>query len=452
MLWLAKSSLRHRSSAFAASFIALFLGATMVMTFGSMLDTGTAEGVDPTSSETLTTMAGVVGGWSLLLVIFAVASTLTLGMRQRATEVALLKSVGATPGQLRRMILGETFVVALAGVAAAVPVAMLAGRQLLTLLKDTDQVAASVPYTFGPIAVGQGFGIILLSALGAALITARRVTKMKVTESLLEAATPTKKLGKGRIIFGLIFMAVGLNGGVLTATIMHGKGSDAMQTAGSASIFFAIGLALFSPTLVRWVGGLIAAPLQAFGAAGYLTLNNIRERGAQLGSALMPIILFTGIATGTLYMQEIDNDAAALAGLVKTNEQRNIETLNFVVIGMIALFACIMLINTLIASTTHRSREFGQQRLTGATPGQVTTMVTLESLVLAVTGVVFGTIASLATILPYSYARTDSWIPEGINPATYAGVIAVAFSVTLITSLATTRRTLTTPAITAVTV
>ena len=63
---------------------------------------------------------------------------------------------------------------------------------------------------------------------------------------------------------------------------------------------------------------------------------------------------------------------------------------------MIALFAAIMLVNTLIAATTYRRREFGQQRLAGATRGQVLRMVGVEGVVLAVTGVLFGALASLA--------------------------------------------------------
>ena len=48
------------------------------------------------SRKTLITIASVVGGWGLILVVFAVASTLTLSVRQRGAEMALLKNVGAT--------------------------------------------------------------------------------------------------------------------------------------------------------------------------------------------------------------------------------------------------------------------------------------------------------------------------------------------------------------------
>jgi putative ABC transport system permease protein len=118
-----------------------------------------------------------------------------------------------------------------------------------------------------------------------------------------------------------------------------------------------------------------------------------------------------------------------------------------VVTGLIALFACIMLINTLVAATTYRRREFGQQRLVGATPGQVLGMVTFEGAALAVTGVLFGGMASLVTVLPYSIARTDSVVPDS-SLWMFAGIVAVA--VTLASSLGTARRVIRTPAVEAV--
>ena len=448
MLGLAIRSLRFRATGFVASFLAMFLGATVLMSFASMLDTAMGEGVPSASRETLLIMANVVGGYGLLLVAFAVTSTLTLSVRQRDTEMALLKSIGATPAQIGRMIVGEAGIVALVAAALAIGPAVLGGRQLLEVLISTDQVDANVSYVFGPAALGVGIGITFVGATIAAGLTARRTTRMRAVDSLTAASVDGGRMGKARIVFGLLFLASGTNLGGMTMTVMRNEGSDAMQTAGSASIMCAIGLALFSPVLIRRFTGLLAGPLGLLaGASGHLTVQNIKARTNQLATALMPIILFTGIATGTLYMQDVDNKTIAALGEVQTTDQKNIETLNFVVIGMLSLFACIMLINTLVAATTHRRREFGQQRLAGATPGQVLRMVGFEGVLLTVTGVVFGSIASLATILPFSFARTDSLVPPDSPIWIYVGVVAVAAIVTLTSSVGTARRTIRRPAV-----
>lgn len=273
---------------------------------------------------------------------------------------------------------------------------------------------------------------------------------MRASEALVAAATDNPRMSKKRIVAAWLFLAAGISCGVVTATVFHGKGADAMQTAGQASIWFSIGLALFAPVLVRTVITILAGPLQRLGGvSGYLTVQQMRQQTQQMASALMPIILFTGIATGTLYMQSIDNAATAVVGVVKTNEEKNIETLNFVVVGMIALFAAIMLINTLIAAITYRRREFGQQRLVGATPAQVLSMVSMESLVLTATGVLFGSIASLVTLVPYSIARTDSIVPDS-TIAIYLGIVAVAVAITFASSLGAAQRAIRMPAVEAV--
>lgn len=452
MFGLALRSLCYRSGGFLASFIAMFLGATILMAFASMLDTSTGEGVDALSEETLITMASVAGGWCLLIVLFAVVSTLTLSVRQRNSEMALLKSIGATPAQIGRMIVGEAAVVAVVAAVAAIPPAMLVGRLVFDLLKDTGQVAPAVAYHFGPIAIGIGLGVTFVAATIAAMVTARRTARMRAKEALVAAETGNSRMGKKRIVAAWLFLAAGVSAGLVTATVFDGKGSDAMQSAGQASIWASIGLALFAPVLVRTVTAVLAVPLQWFGgASGYLTAQNVRQRTGPMASVLMPIILFTAIATGTIYMQSIENSARAASGVLQTHEEKNIETLNFVVVGMIAMFAAVMLINTLIAETTYRRREFGQQRLVGSTPPQVLRMVSMESLVLALTGVLFGSIASLATVLPYSIARTDSVVPD-TTIAIYFGIVAVAVTITLVSSLGAARRAIQMPAMEAVAV
>ncbi|HEX5598886.1 MAG TPA: FtsX-like permease family protein [Micromonosporaceae bacterium] len=447
MFGLALRSLRLRAASFSASFLAIFLGAMMVMTFASLLDTSLAEGVPEASAEIMTIMANAVGGWGALLVIFAVAATLTLSVQQRAAEMALLKCVGATPGQVGWMIVGEAAVLAVLGGLLAVAPALLAGRAVLRLLIDAGQVAPGVAYAFGPIALGMGLGITFVSALAGAALTARRAARMRATESLVAAAADRAKLGRVRVVAALSCLAGSIILVVLTVTVMHGAGYEAMATAGYASIIATIGLGLLGPLLLRRITALLVGPLERLaGVSGYLTARSFEQRSNQLAAALLPIILFTGIATGTLYMQEIENAITAASGAQADEVQRTIETLNFVVVGMVSLFLCIMLINTLVAAILHRRREFGQLRLAGATSGEVTGMVLLEGVVLAAAGVLVGTLAAPLTILAYSFARTDSLMPDA-TLVIYLGIVLLSVAVTLATGVVAARRALRIPAI-----
>ena len=446
MISVALRNLRHRPGGFVATFLSAFLGATLLMAFASLLDT--SRGADSASASSLATTAGVGGGWCLVIVAFAVTSTLSLAVRQRADQITVLHRVGATRRQLRRMIVGESAAVALIASAVAVPAGLALGRVLLQLLRNTGQAAESIDYAFGPIALTVGFGVTLLSALIAGIAAARRTTTPQGLGFSLGDPPSARRRPRARRLFAALFLLIGANCAVLTATLMDGKGIDAMQTAGQAGIWAAIGLALLAPELLRLVTAVLAVPVRAIGGvAGELALLTVHSRARQLASAVMPVLIFTGVATGTVYMQAIENKAAA--GQVEPDYAQDIKTLNYVVVGMITLFVAIMLINTLIAATARRRQEFAQQRLAGATRGQLLAMVALEGLLVTVTGALGGTAAAMFTILPFGAARADRIWPES-TPAAYLTILAIAVALTAAAMLGATRRTVRGPATAAV--
>jgi putative ABC transport system permease protein len=108
-----------------------------------------------------------------------------------------------------------------------------------------------------------------------------------------------------------------------------------------------------------------------------------------------------------------------------------------------------MLVNTLIAATVRRRREFAQHRLAGATRGQLTAMVTLEGLLVTVTGVLGGTAASMFTILPFGSARADRVWPDATGWP-YGIIVAIAVALTAAAMVQTARRTVRGPATEAV--
>ncbi|MEU8707688.1 ABC transporter permease [Streptomyces sp. NPDC048565] len=446
MFFLAMRSIRKRPGRFLATLLSAFLGAVIIMTFGSLNDTAAAPGVDEVSSESMTLSATVVGGYGSLLVFFAIASTLTVGVRQRSDEIHLLRCTGATPAQVTRMVVGEAAVVALIGAALAVGPAVLGGRILLDLFKDSGQVAADVGPAFGVMAVGSGFAVAFLASAGAAFLAVRRATRAAAGAG----GGPVRRRSRGRTVAGCVAVVAGV-GAVLTTYAMDSTEEMLMMFPAYGAILLSVGFAVLAPTLLGGLLGLLRGPIAAIGGAGaHLSTSNLRRRGAEAAGVLMPMIIFTGVATATLYIQGVESDWVTRSGLDKTVEDKNLETLNLVVVGIIVVFSCIMLINSLYAATSYRSREFGQQRLAGATPGQVLRVVGLEAAILTLTGLVLGTLAGIAGIIPFTMVRTDRTLPNQ-GPGTWLAVMAVAAVATLGTSLWTARRTLRTPAIDAVT-
>ena len=79
---------------------------------------------------TLIAVTASFGGMALFIAIFVVAGTLGLSIQQREREIALLRAVAATPGQIRRMIAWEAAIVGLVGSAAGIWPGSLLGRSL----------------------------------------------------------------------------------------------------------------------------------------------------------------------------------------------------------------------------------------------------------------------------------------------------------------------------------
>jgi putative ABC transport system permease protein len=440
MFSIALSSLRVRASAFAASFTSVFFGAAILMSFASLIDSAQGARISSDDKSTLITMALVIGGWGLPIVAFGIAATSSLTVRQRRTEIALLKSAGATPAQIRRMIISEAAIVSLAAAVVAIPVAFFTGRAALSALGSAHEVAQGVGYHFGTFALSIGLGNTIIAAAVAAYVAARRASALSTRDALASAAVGEQRTSRKRIVFACIFLFAGIDCATLTATVLKNNGFVTMSVAGQAFIHTSIGLALLAPLLMRVAARLLEAPLRMLGGtSGYAAGIGIRQRAEQSAGVLMPVILFTGMATGGLYIQSMLNSTNSAAHLVDNASDKSVEGVNTVIVAMVAVFAAVVLVNNAVATMTYRKREFGQWRLAGTTPAQVMRMVGFETVVTVITGVIFGTVAALAGIVPYGIALSSKATPH-VGAGLYGGVIAAVLVLTFAANLGATRR------------
>ncbi|HEY3718210.1 MAG TPA: FtsX-like permease family protein [Jatrophihabitantaceae bacterium] len=448
MYRLAARSVRARATAFTACGVAVFLGATLILAFLTLLTTGLASGVSSDDRSTLTTMAGVVGGWGLVIVIFAVVSTMQLAVRQRAEEFALLRTIGTTQKQVRRIVLGESLLVGgMASVLALLP-GWLLGRVVLSLLRNGNLVSANVRQHAGIAPFAITVVAMLFAAGCAARFAARPALAGSATAALTASRVGVTRMTRRRLWLGIGLVGLGANYSVMAMTMGNDSGDKfaAMSMAGPASVFWSIGLAVFSPVLLQGAAR-VGGALVGRSAAGQLATIAMRRRAFELSGALMPVIVLVGISTGTLYMVGIDAAAGQLAAHdVATN---SVELLNLVVVGMVCVFAAIMVVNTLVATIAARRREFGLQRLAGSTREQVTSMAGIEAALIAATGIVVGGVASLGAVIPYTVVKTSGFLPT-TWPWLFPMVAVVAATVTVTTATVASRRAVRTPAVEAV--
>ena len=410
MTGLALRSLRYRATAFTATFLAVFLGAALIGSFAALAQTATGD-VPADDAETLTIMGVVVGGWGSVIVLFSVASTLSITVRQRAGEIGLLRTVGATPAQARRLVRAEAAAVATFGASLGALVAWPGGALLLALLRNGGVVSEAVPYGGGLTSLAGTVVALVLTSLIAAEVTGRRTTGGPAGAGLRDEEVGDGPLPRWRIAVGLVLIGYGAAMGVVTVTVTAHDADPyaAMATSGSNALLVGVGLAVLSPVLLRWAVRVLAPLAGSTGAPGWLAAQTTFRRAQALGGVLGPVIVLTAAAVGLLMLVAIDGRAMGEA----LPEGEVINLLNNLVTGMIVVFAAIMVVNAFAAVVASRRRELQRLVLIGATPGQVRRSVLAESGMVAAVGVVLGSVASLATIVPFAVAREEGVVPDG---------------------------------------
>jgi len=125
---------------------------------------------------TMLAMLYVLLGFSVLVSLFGMVNTLVLSVFERTREIGMLRTIGMTRRQARKMIRHESIITALIGAALGLGV----GTSLAALVMAKWHLPVAIPVqtllAFTMIAVVAG--------IGAAVMPARRASRLNVLEAL----------------------------------------------------------------------------------------------------------------------------------------------------------------------------------------------------------------------------------------------------------------------------
>lgn len=147
--------------------------------FIKVLDT---EGLKQLFRDQLAPVVGMVFALlslSIVIALFGISNTLALNVFERTREIGLLRAVGGTRRQLRRIIRAEAVLVALFGAIIGVLVGVGAGAALIRALQDEGFVFGISPIAVVAVLIG-GF----LAGIIAAVLPARRASRTDVLEAI----------------------------------------------------------------------------------------------------------------------------------------------------------------------------------------------------------------------------------------------------------------------------
>jgi putative ABC transport system permease protein len=243
-------------------------------------------------------LGGSAGADIIVIALFVVAGTVALSVSQRHRQFALLRAVGATPGQVRRAVLTELAALGVAGgVLGWLPGCWLASLAVHGMVSN-DLLPAGATAWASPwlllIAVASGVVIGALSGL----LAARRAGRAAPADALRESVVERRWPHPVRTLLGL----AGLAGSValVVAITRSGAGTEQLGTALSLLLALMVTVALLGPLLVAIAELLLRLPARAGGAAGRLAMAEVRALPRRMASAILPVALSLSFA-GTVY-------------------------------------------------------------------------------------------------------------------------------------------------------
>lgn len=276
--------------------VAAALPATAEAVTGAALDAESQEALK-TGLGFFTTFLLVFAGVALFVGAFIIFNTFSMLLGQRTRELALLRAVGASRGQLQGMVLGEAVVIGLLGSALGIGLGILIalGAKAAIRVGLGASIADDLPVSAA--AVGWSIVVGVLVTVASAVIPGRRASRIAPVAAMRDDLVIAPKGLRLRGSVGGALLVVGLAGLGYAVT----RDDPLWPLAGVGAGLAVLGALVAAPLTTRPVVRLIAWPFAALGGVvGRLARENslrLPRRTALTASALMiGLALITGLS------------------------------------------------------------------------------------------------------------------------------------------------------------
>ncbi|GAA5165390.1 MULTISPECIES: FtsX-like permease family protein [Amycolatopsis] len=302
MIRLSWAGFRERWPLFAGAIVTTALGVALVQSSLLLLLAVAGLRAAPGASavtamnvaaarETGVALMGVTLGFGAFLAVFIISSTFAFTVAQRRRDLALLRLVGGSRRQLRRVLTGEAVLLGavggLVGVPAGVPVLAAQTR----LLRQFGFVPAGFEAGWVSWVPAASLGCGVALAVAGVLVAARRAAAVRPLEALRETGAAARAMTRGRWWF-FALSAAGAVALVVLAPAGGAAGGQAMAI--SVSVCASMAFTAISPVLVP----ALARALPTRGVLGRLAAANLRDGIRRSASIAAPLIVLTGLVLG----------------------------------------------------------------------------------------------------------------------------------------------------------
>jgi putative ABC transport system permease protein len=226
-----------------------------------------------------------IGFIALFVAAFIIANTFQMLVAQRVRELALMRAIGASRGQVNRSVQFEAFVVGLFGSTVGLILGVLLAIGLKAVLGLFGADLPSNGLVFKPRTAIVAYAIGIIVTMAAAFLPARKASRVPPVAAMRESWVEPQKALRSRTLIGLGALVVGI-----AALITGVDGGGFLLVILGALLVFG-GVVSLSPMLSSPVVRLLGGPLsRLFGVTGKLAEENALRnprRTAATASALM---------------------------------------------------------------------------------------------------------------------------------------------------------------------
>ncbi|MGW5261264.1 FtsX-like permease family protein [Microbispora sp. NPDC004025] len=278
---------------------------------------GTVEFLDAEQARVrLISLGGALGGTSLLVAILVVTGTSALAVQQRRREIALLRAVAATPGQVRRLLGGEALLVGLVAGVVGSAAGIGLGFWLRGRFVELGAMPANLRLVVSPFPAAAALLAAVVAAWAATRLSVRRTARIRPVEALGEAAMGGGRLPLGRSIAGVLCVA----GGIALTLVLSGLETEAASSPVTmlTALVWTTAVTLLGPVLARVATALLGVALRA-SRAGYLAAGNLRTGPGRMASVMAPLTLLVAMTCTILFSQTTMGHASAAQAAAGTH-------------------------------------------------------------------------------------------------------------------------------------
>jgi putative ABC transport system permease protein len=354
-------------------------------------------------------------GSAIYLSILIVGVTMNLAIQQQLEDIALVRVVGASPGQVRRAVALQVAVVTVPASALGWLLAVPAGAAWIAALRAHDVLPAAARLAPQVMALPIALGIVLATSVVGGLVAAMRTARMAPSVALAEAETRRRPIGRSRVAAGATLV---IGGAVLSAVLSQLDPTEADDGAFFVMLAECIGVGMLAPLALGRVAGLVRRV--AGDGVARLAVDNLDTMTRSLSGTLVPLVLAAAFTTLKIAMHTTTTRVTGVTG-----PAADVWT-DYSGTAIYATFAGVAALNCLVTVVVNRRRDLAAMQLLGADRRTLVRMTLVEAAVVTATASVLAAGVAGITLAPMLHTALGRWLPYFPPLVPVAGVVLMA--------------------------